>query len=155
MKNAKFIIKRIIHCSLFVVHCSLLSGCVLQTKHRGFIFPSDIETIVAGAKTTRDLETTLGSPQARTAHGGDVWIYYGADENYRGPLPLTYDNKKALLVWADKSGKITKRRILTDADFPDVRIDGNETPIPAVIELNVFEEMINNIGRFTPAGLGQ
>lgn len=133
----------------------VLLGCTLQVKHRGFIFPDDLEHQVAVSKTTKDLESKFGSPQARTIFGDKVWIYYGADENYHGPFPVTYDNKTALLVWSDKNGKITKTKILHDDEMPDVKIDPDETKIPAAIELNAIEELINNIGRFTPAGLGQ
>ncbi|MDR1826670.1 MAG: hypothetical protein LBQ49_03175 [Rickettsiales bacterium] len=119
------------------------------------MFPKELDAEVAALKTTADLQRVFGSPQAKTIHGDAVWIYYGADENYRGPLPLTYGNKTALLVWSDKSGKITKKKILRDKDLPQVWIDPDETPIPAAVELNALEELVNNIGRFTPAGLGQ
>ncbi|MDR1360820.1 MAG: hypothetical protein LBJ18_00725 [Rickettsiales bacterium] len=147
--------------SLFTVHCSLFiaalcaAGCTFQTKHRGYIFPDDLEAQVAAAKTTAALEEKLGSPTAKTAYGAPVWIYYGADENYHGPFPMTYDNKIALLVWSNASGVITQTKILRDDDLPDVKIASGETEIPAAIELNALEELFNNIGRFSPAGLGQ
>ncbi|MDR2769894.1 MAG: hypothetical protein LBB08_00410 [Rickettsiales bacterium] len=131
-----------------------LAACTMQTKHRGYIFPSDLEMQVAEIKTTAELEKKLGSPQARTIFGDSAWIYYGADENYRGPLPLSYGNKTALLAWS-KNGKITGKKILRGDDFPHVWIDDGETPIPAAIELNALQELVNNVGRFTPAGLGQ
>ena len=140
---------------IIAISALMLCACVLQTKHRGFVFSSDFEKEFAAAKTTADLEKTFGSPQARTIHGDAVLIYYGADENYRGPFPLTYDNKIAMLARADKTGKITDKKILRDDDLPNVWIRGGETPIPAAIELNAIEELLNNIGRFTPAGLGQ
>ena len=40
-------------------------------------------------------------------------------------------------------------------DLKDVKMASGETEIPAAIELNALEELFNNIGRFTPAGLGQ
>ncbi|MDR2268607.1 MAG: hypothetical protein LBD94_00295 [Rickettsiales bacterium] len=132
----------------------LCASCTLQTKHRGFIFPGDLESEIADVKTTAELEKKFGSPQTRTMFGDTIWIYYGADENYHGPFPLTYDNKTALLVWS-KDGRITAKKILRDNDFPDIWIDSDETPIPAAVELNAIEELVNNIGRFTPAGLGQ
>ena len=141
---------------VFRISCLvLLAGCVLQTKHRGFIFPDDLEAQLAATKTKGELERKFGSPQARTVFGDTVWIYYRVDENYRGPLPLTYDNKKVLLVWSDKDGKITNTKVLGDEDLPDIWFARGETPIPAAIELNALEELVNNIGRFTPAGLGQ
>ncbi|MDR1361095.1 MAG: hypothetical protein LBJ18_02175 [Rickettsiales bacterium] len=155
--------------SLFVVRCSLLvgalcaAGCTFQTKHRGYIFPEDAEAQLAEVKTTADLEEKFGSPQARTVYGKPVWIYHGADENYHGPFPLTYDNKKILLAWVDPSpqsgaaagGRVVQAKILTDKDLPDIDIADGATPIPAEIQLNAFEELINNVGRFSPAGLGQ
>jgi outer membrane protein assembly factor BamE (lipoprotein component of BamABCDE complex) len=146
--------KKIAACLFTMALCAACSF-TLQTKHRGFVFPGDLEAQVASAKTAADLEKKLGSPQARTIFGDTVWIYYGADENYHGPFPVTYDNKRALLVWSDKAGKITRTKILSGDDLPHVWIDGDETPIPAAIELNAIEELVNNVGRFTPAGLGQ
>lgn len=136
--------------------CFMLSlgACTFQTKDRGYVFPEDTAAKMAAAKTSADLEREFGSPAARTIYGKPVWIYYGAVENYRGPFPLTWDNRQVMLVWVD-NGKVTAAKILKDADLPDISIADGATPIPAEIRLNAFQELINNIGRFTPAGLGQ
>ena len=54
-----------------------------------------------------------------------------------------------------RGNSVIKTRVLHDADLPDVKIADGETAIPAAIELNAIEELFNNIGRFSPAGLGQ
>lgn len=131
-----------------------LAGCTFQTKHRGYVFPSDLDTVVSEIKTTAQLQDKIGAPQVKTIYGDDVWVYYGADENYRGPLPKTYDNKTVLLAWVH-GDRVVKTQVLHDADLPDVVIADGETEIPAAIELNALQELFNNIGRFTPAGLGQ
>lgn len=132
----------------------LVAGCTFQTKHRGYVFPTNLESEIASVKTTADLENVVGSPQAKTLYGDDVWIYYGADENYRGPLKKTYTDKTVLLAWV-KNGRVVQTRILHDEDLPNVMLADGETEIPAAIELNAIEELFNNIGRFSPAGLGQ
>jgi len=129
-------------------------GCTFQTKHRGYVFPANLESEIADIKTTNQLLDKIGSPQVKTIYGDPVWIYYGADENYRGPLPMTYDNKTVLLVWVN-GNRVTQTRILRDDDLTDIQIADGETQIPAAIELNAIEELFNNIGRFSPAGLGQ
>jgi outer membrane protein assembly factor BamE (lipoprotein component of BamABCDE complex) len=134
--------------------CLLVAGCTFQTKHRGYVFPDNLETQVETIKTTKQLEDLIGSPQVKTVHGDEVWIYFGEDENYHGPFPLTYDNKTVLLAWV-KGGRVTKTQILHDQDLPKVTIDSDETAIPAAVELNALEELFNNVGRFSPAGLGQ
>ena len=141
--------KKLLLCLMVV-----LSACTFQTRHRGYVFPEDLETRIAKIKTTAQLQDEIGDPQTRTVHGDEVWIYYSADENLRGPLRTTYDNKTVLLAWV-KDGRITKTQILRDADLPDVKMAKGETDIPAAIELNAFEELFNNIGRFSPAGLAQ
>ena len=105
-------------------------------------------------KTTKQLQDEIGAPQTRTMYGDEVWVYYGADENMRGPFPITYDNKTVLLVWV-KDGKIKNSKILHDDDLKDIKLADGETEIPAAIELNALEELVNNIGRFSPAGLAQ
>lgn len=142
--------------SLLFAVCSTLfvSACALQTTHRGYIFPDDLDAQVSGIKTTADLNDRFGSPMAKTIYGDPVWIYYGADENYNGPFPLTWDNRTALLAWVS-GDKVVQTKILRDSDFPDVEIDSDTTPIPAEIRLNALQELVNNVGRFTPAGMGQ
>ena len=132
----------------------LVAACTFQTKHRGYVFPNNLEDKIADVKTTAQLQDLVGAPQAKTIYGDNVWIYFGEDENYHGPFPLTYDNKTVLLVWVDGS-RVTKTRVLHDDDLPDIVMDDDETEIPAAIELNAMQELFNNIGRFSPAGFGQ
>lgn len=132
----------------------VMASCSLQTKHRGYVFPENLEERVAKIKNTTQLQDEIGDPQTRTIYGDEVWIYYSADENLHGPFPTTYDNKKVLLVWVNGK-KVLKTKILNDKDLENVKMADGETKIPAAIELNAFEELFNNIGRFSPAGLGQ
>ena len=132
----------------------VLTACTFQTKHRGFMFPADLESQVADVRTTAQLIDVVGAPQVKTMYGDEVWVYYGADENYRGPLAPTFTDETVLLVWV-KGKRVLKTKVLYDADLPDVKIADGETEIPAAIELNAIEELFNNIGRFSPAGLGQ
>lgn len=137
-----------------IISLILLTGCTFQTKHRGYVFPANMESEITGIKTTDQLLDKIGSPQVKTIYGDTVWVYYGADENYRGPLPMTYDNKTVLLAWVN-GNRVAKTMILHDDALPNVQIADGETQIPAAIELNAIEELFNNIGRFSPAGLGQ
>lgn len=139
---------------LFISFVTILAACTFQTKHRGYVFPSDLDAKVATIKTTRDLTDKIGMPQVKTQYGDEIWIYYGADENYRGPLPHTFDNRTVLLATVS-GANVKKIQVLRDDDLPDVKIADGETEIPAAIELNALQELFNNIGRFTPAGLGQ
>lgn len=132
----------------------ILAACTFQTKHRGYVFPHDLESRVAKIKTTAQLQSEIGDPLARTIYGDEIWIYYGMDENYRGPLPHTYDNKTVLLATV-RGNNVTKINVLHDADLPTIEMDDDETEIPAAIELNAIQELFNNIGRFSPAGMGQ
>lgn len=140
--------------ALALISCVALAACTFQTKHRGYVFPGDLETAVADVKTTAQLQEKIGAPQVKTIYGDEVWIYFGADENYRGPLKQTYTNETVVLAWVDGK-KVVKTAVLHDADLPDVVVADGETSIPAAIELNAIEELFNNIGRFSPAGLGQ
>lgn len=139
---------------ILLIALVVLSACTFQTKHRGYVFPSDLDAQLASIKTTAALEDKIGAPQVKTVYGDTVWIYYGADENYRGPLRHTYSNKTALLAWVDGT-RVVRTQVLRDDDLPNVKIAEGETEIPAAIELNAIEELFNNIGRFSPAGLGQ
>ena len=139
---------------IFLCALVLLAACTFQTKHRGYVFPDDLEAQVANIKTTSELIEAIGAPQVKTIYGDQVWVYYGADENYRGPLAPTFTDETVLLAWV-QGDRVLKTQVLHDADLPDVKIADGETEIPAAIELNAIEELFNNIGRFSPAGLGQ
>lgn len=140
---------------VLLILCGVFVGaCTFQTKHRGYVFPDDLETQIASVKTTNQLQDLIGSPQVKTVYGDEVWIYFGEDENYHGPFPLTYDNKTVLLAWVN-GNRVVRTRVLHDDELPDIDMDSDETEIPAAIELNAMEELFNNIGRFSPAGLGQ
>ena len=139
---------------IFVLLVVVLSACTFQTKHRGYVFPKTIDEDVTTIKTTTQLMDKIGAPQTKTIYGDEVWIYYGADENYRGPLPHTFTDKTVLLAWVN-GNTVKKIQILHDEDLENVKIADGETEIPAAIELNAIEELFNNIGRFSPAGLGQ
>ena len=132
----------------------MMAACTFQTKHRGYVFPKTIDEDVMTIKTTSGLIDKIGAPQTKTLYGDEVWIYYGADENYRGPLKHTFTDKTVLLAWV-RGNSVQKIRVLHDEDLPRVRVASGETEIPAAIELNAIEELFNNVGRFTPAGLGQ
>ena len=139
---------------ILLIFAVILSACTFQTKHRGYVFPENLENKLANVKTTTALVDAIGAPQVKTVYGDDVWVYYGADENYRGPLAPTFTNETVLLVWV-RGNRVLKTQILHDVDLPDIEIADGETPIPAAVELNAIEELFNNIGRFSPAGLGQ
>ncbi len=137
-----------------ILFAILLTACTFQTKHRGYVFPDNLESQVAKIKTTDALIDQIGAPQVKTVHGDEVWIYFGADENYRGPLAPTFTDETVLLAWVDGT-RVVKTQVLHDDDLPDVKIADGETQIPAAVELSALEELFNNIGRFSPAGLGQ
>ncbi len=139
---------------LIVVLALVIAGCTFQTKHRGYVFPQNIDEDVTTIKTTAQLMDKIGAPQTKTLYGDEVWIYYGADENFRGPLKHTFTNKTVLLAWVN-GNTVKKVQVLHDNDLANVNMASGETEIPAAIELNALEELFNNIGRFSPAGLGQ
>ena len=64
---------------ILLILAVLLSACTFQTKHRGYVFPENLDEKVAGIKTTAALLDTIGAPQTKTIYGDEVWIYYGAD----------------------------------------------------------------------------
>lgn len=139
---------------LILVLALIVAGCTFQTKHRGYVFPDDLDSRVASIKTTAQLQDQIGDPLAKTVYGDNIWIYYGYDENYRGPLPYTYDNKTVLLATV-RGNQVIKTQFLHDDDLENIDMDDDETAIPAAIELNAIQELFNNIGRFSPAGMGQ
>jgi hypothetical protein len=130
-----------------------LCGCATMTKPRGYIFPDNLDAQIESIKTVDQLTDAFGHPTARTVHGPMVWIYYGARENHHGPFPQSWDDRTVMLAHIDGK-KVSKIQIIRDVDLPRVKPAVGETEIPAAIELNVFQELINNVGRFTPAGLG-
>jgi len=139
---------------IFVLLLICLVATACQTKHRGYVFPTNIEQEITKVHTTAQLKKVVGDPQAKTMYGDEVWIYYGSDENMRGPFPVKYDNKTVVLAWV-KGNNVVKTKVLHDEDLEKVKMASGETEIPAAIELYAIEELFNNIGRFSPSGMAQ
>ena len=59
---------------ILIVLMLAVSACAFQTKHRGYVFPDDLETHVAQIKTTAQLQDEIGDPQTRTIYGDEVWV---------------------------------------------------------------------------------
>ena len=48
----------------------MLTACTFQVKHRGYVFPPDLDAVVADIKTTAQLTREIGSPQVKTIKFG-------------------------------------------------------------------------------------
>ena len=80
-----------------ILFVCVLGACTFQVKHRGYVFPADLDNVVADIKTTAQLQDEIGSPQVKTIYGDEVWIYYGADvpEEYQSEVLNAYLKKIA------------------------------------------------------------
>jgi outer membrane protein assembly factor BamE (lipoprotein component of BamABCDE complex) len=151
----EFILKKSIATRFILIGLTVaLSACATQTKHRGFIFPENASELLAKSKTQSDIEKNFGSPSTASIYGTKTWIYYSSDENYRGPLPIKYDNRQVMVVQFNDNKTIKNAEIYDDKTLPNAtpKIIDETTPVPAAIDLNMFQELIQNVGRFKPAG---
>ena len=62
---------------ILLIFAVILSACTFQTKHRGYVFPENLENKLANVKTISALVDAIGAPQVKTVYGDDVWV----DEN--------------------------------------------------------------------------
>ena len=70
MKAQRFFCK----IALALICCVAIVACTFQTKHRGYVFPENLDAVVADIKTTDQLQEKIGAPQVKTIHGDTVWI---------------------------------------------------------------------------------
>lgn len=133
----------------------LLTSCIKKEYTSGVpIRPHQYEQI-KNAQTKQDVFAILGSPAAINFVGDEKWFYYTSSGEIFAFLDPEFNKYEILSIGFDKDNKIKNIKLnnLKDKDFACNK--EVKTNLPSDIELNFFQELFGNIGRFNAGGMGQ
>lgn len=136
------------------ISLTVLSACSLPVTQTGDV-PADIRinAIKPGKHKKEDVTRLIGSPASITLFEKESWIYVESKEKKRAFLPEKEFERKVVVFTFKPDSTVEKVTRYTLADGIDVPYEKDKTKTYGK-DLNVWEEMIGNFGRF-PASKSQ
>ena len=136
--------KKNILCILVLLLCSCITK---QYKNGVPIRPHQYEEIQK-AKTKQEVYNILGSPAAQNFVGEEKWFYYTSEGEIFAFLDPKFSKYEILSIGFDNNDNI-KSIVLRDLKNKDIAFNTDvKTTLPSDIQLNFFQELFGNIGRF-------
>ncbi len=134
----------------------LLGGCGVfsspQSLRGAQVDPDDLKQLVPGTSTRKDVEALIGSPTTKGTFN-DHWIYISQTTHTRiGMLPGV-DKQNVLELSFNRDGVLQSMDQHTLKDGKPVTMVARTTPSPGS-EASFMQQLLGNIGRFNPGGLG-
>jgi len=141
--------------TLFV--CLLLASCgwlMPPPQLRGNkVDPDSLKELVPGTSTKADVTAVIGSPTARDTFDDNTWLYISEVTQQRiGRTVGELSQNVVVLNFTDK-GVLSTVNKLNQADALPVTMIARTTPSPGT-EASFMQQLLGNIGRFNPAGIG-
>lgn len=115
--------------------------------------PDQLDQLVPGISTRKDVQALLGTPTAKASFDDSIWLYI-AQVTY--PVIAATQGVRSQHVFAmtfDNNGVLTQIAQKDKADALPVQVVSRTTPSPGS-EASFMQQLIGNIGRFSPAGQG-
>ena len=136
-----------------------LGGCgvtrIFNPTHsrRGALVEDDaLKQLVPGTSTRADATSLLGSPTARATFDDDTWLYITQITSTRIGQTPGVTMQKVLVLKFEPNGTLKSLRQLDRADGKQIAMAPGATPSPGS-EASFMQQLLGNVGRFTPAGL--
>ncbi len=135
--------------NIFVIFLTIY-GCK-QYRSGVPIRPHQQEEIKS-AKTKTDVYKILGSPAATNFVGNEKWFYYTSTGEVFAFLDPKFTKYEILSIEFDDKENIKNLKLKNIAE-KEISQSDEKTHLPSQIELNFFQELFGNIGRFNSSGL--
>ena len=136
-----------------------LGGCgivhIFDPTHQrrgALIDPEQMKDLVPGTSTRADVTTVLGTPTARATFDDNTWIYVTQITSTRIGRTPGVTMQKVLVLKFDAAGTLRGMRQLDKEDSKQIAMAPGATPSPGS-EASFMQQLLGNVGRFTPAGL--
>lgn len=112
-----------------------------------------LKELTPGTSTRADATALLGSPTAKATFDDNQWIYIG--EMTRPVIARTQGvvSQDVILLTFDQQGVLRDVKQLDKADGLPVDVVSRATPSPGS-EASILQQLLGNVGRFSPGGLG-
>jgi outer membrane protein assembly factor BamE (lipoprotein component of BamABCDE complex) len=142
---------------LTVVACLMLSGCswlMNPPQLRGNkIDPEQMQELTPGVSSKADVTAVVGSPTAHDSFDDNIWLYISEMTQSRIGRTLGETQQHVVVMTFDQAGILRNVEQKDKADALPVRVVSRTTPSPGT-EASFLQQLLGNIGRFNPGGLG-
>ena len=130
----------------------LLTGCAPDRDNNGNIpLAEALETIEAGKQNREDVVRALGSPSVRgTFEKDQVWYYIGKRTETQAFLEPKVLEHRVIEIHFDSGGVVKDIKHHDATQAAEIDFVKRTTPTKGN-ELTIIEQLIGNLGRFTPA----
>jgi outer membrane protein assembly factor BamE (lipoprotein component of BamABCDE complex) len=140
-----------------LVSCLLLSSCgwLMPTPQlRGNkVDPESMKELNPGTSTKADVSAIIGSPTARDSFDDNTWLYIAEVTQQRIGRTLGELDQKVVVLNFDEKGVLKSiSNVDQDAALP-VTMIARTTASPGT-EASFMQQLLGNIGRFNPGGIG-
>ena len=130
-----------------------LAACAPARDNHGNIpLAEATEKIAPGKQTREQVQDALGTPSARgTFEGDEIWYYIGKRTETTAFFAPDVLEHRVLEIRFGEDGRVSRFRTVDATKAAKPRLVERETPTKGK-KLTLLEQLIGNIGRFTPAG---
>lgn len=140
---------------VLAVTIGVLSACTpVINVHGQTPDPEDLALIEVGQSTRRDVEQRLGTASTRSVFSDNVWYYYTETTETVAFFTPEVKQRKIIAIVFAPDDRVDNIVTYTEADGKQVELVSRVTPT-AGNELNFFQQLFGNIGRFSGDGATQ
>jgi outer membrane protein assembly factor BamE (lipoprotein component of BamABCDE complex) len=140
-----------------LIACLLLSSCswlMPPPQVRGNkVDPEQLKELIPGTSTKADVTAVIGSPTARDSFDNNTWLYIAELTQERIGRTLGELTQDVVVLNFDDKGVLKTVKTLDKQDALPVSVIARTTPSPGT-EASFMQQLLGNIGRFNPAGVG-
>jgi outer membrane protein assembly factor BamE (lipoprotein component of BamABCDE complex) len=130
----------------------MLAGCASRIDTRGnFADAEALGQITPGESTRGTVADLLGSPTSVATFDDKTWYYIGRRTERVAFFKPELMDQQVVAVQFDDAGVVEEVKVYDTADAQEIELVGRTTPTSGK-ELNVFQQLFSNIGRFNTEG---
>jgi len=142
---------------LTLISCLVLSSCgwlmPAPTMRGNRVEPEQLKELTPGVSSKADVTAVIGSPTARATFDDNTWIYISELTQPRVGRTLGELSQNVVVLNFDDKGVLQTVQKLDKGNSLPVTVVARTTPSPGT-EASFMQQLLGNIGRFNPAGVG-
>ena len=139
---------------LSILLIATIAACTtIEERHGALLKPSTIQKIEPNY-TKSQVVSLLGSPSTKATYGEEIWYYISNNQERNFVSDDDLKDQEVLAIYFNENDKVYNVETYGLVDAKNIAFAERKTPT-AGHELTAIEQLLGNVGRFTPSGLGQ
>lgn len=127
----------------------LLASCtVIEETHGANLKQANVASITTNS-TKNDVVAALGSPSTKSTYGAETWYYINNEQRRKIIGANEAVNQEVLVITFNEFGNVANVETY-DLDDAKSFANASRTTPTAGHDLTVLEQILGNVGRFTP-----